>query len=485
MRYTEIAKAQPFEGKPSINLATVYGASPKKPILLRIPVTGKRPIAYGAVGLPKGLTLDGNVISGSVSREGNYEITLTAENELGKTEKKLTLEIKRDTVCLTPLLGWTSWNAFGFDVTQENIEAAADHLVNLGIAEYGYNFINTDSGWQGPYGGKFDAITPNEKFPDMKGMVDKIHNKGLKAGIYSTPMLIAFGCSMTRVPAPLGCTLGEPDDMFGWERGGIGKIRKEKNNARQWAAWGFDYLKYDWRPCDPYNAELMRRELVKTKRDFGFCVSVRARPEYRMYWTKYCNSYRNNPDTICSWNRHMTIYNSYFEFADYVNRGHFFDLDMLDFGRCHFFEHMNYTQKDDYGLTEDEKICAYTMRAFLASPIQISQDLSEISEFEMDVYCNDEIIAINQDAAFDAAKPVEKIEEDGKIIHIFKKNLADGKVAYAFFNLGDSTEQVEFSLDGKAAVRDAWAKRDLPECELISLDMPPHTARVFTVEYKK
>lgn len=482
MRYTEIAKAKPFEGAPKINIASVYGASPKKPIMIRIPVTGARPVTYGALGLPKGLTIEGNVISGKVKAEGSYEITLTAENALGKAEKKLTLEIKKDTVCLTPLLGWTSWNAFGFQVTQENIESSADKIIELGLAEYGYNYVNTDSGWQGKYGGKYDAIMPNEKFPNMKEMVEKIHSKGLKAGIYSTPMLVAFGCSMQHDPLPPGCTQGEPDDMFGWERSGIGKIRKEKNNARQWADFGFDYLKYDWRPCDPYNAEMMRRELVKTGRDFGFCVTVRARPEYRWYWTKYCNSYRNNPDTICNWKRHMVIYNSYFEYVDYVNKGHYCDLDMLDSGKCHFFTHMHYPEREDYGLTEDEQIVAYSMRAFLNSPIQISSDLSEASEFEMDMYCNDEIIAINQDAAFDSAKPIIKIDEGAKKIHVFKKVLEDGRVAYALFNLGENTETVEVELEEKSEIRDAWAKRDLEASDKISLEMPSHTARIFTTK---
>lgn len=74
---------------------------------------------------------------------------------------------------------------------------------------------------------------PNAKFPDIKGMVDRLHEQGFKCGIYSTPMLNAFGCSMEEVPLPPGCTQGEPDDMFADERGGVGVIRKEKNNALQ------------------------------------------------------------------------------------------------------------------------------------------------------------------------------------------------------------------------------------------------------------
>ena len=87
MGYTKIAIAKPFEGKPKINIASVFGASPNKPFILRIPVTGQRPIKYGAENLPAGLTLEDNIITGAVLNEGDYKITLTAENGLGKAEE--------------------------------------------------------------------------------------------------------------------------------------------------------------------------------------------------------------------------------------------------------------------------------------------------------------------------------------------------------------------------------------------------------------
>ena len=479
MRYTEIAIATPFEGAPHINLCSKYGASPKKPILLKIPVTGQRPIKYSADGLPEGLSLDGAIIKGSIESEGVYNVTLTAENELGSDSMELSFEIKKDTVILSPLLGFTSWNAFAFAVTQEDMESSARLISDLGISEYGYSYINIDSGWQGEYGGKFDAIMPNEKFPDMKGFCDRMHKMGFKCGIYSTPMLNAFGCSINHIPLPPGCTQGEPDDRFADERGGIGLIRKEKNNALQWAEWGFDYLKYDWRPSDPYNAELMRRELVETDRDFGFCVSVRARPEYHTYWKKYCNSYRCNGDSTGNWKNLMDIYRTYFDFIDYVNKGHYFDLDMLEEGYCELFHWLKYVNEPDHGLTEDEQIVAFTMRAFLSSPIQISAQLDKITEFELSLYCNEEILAITQDGGFFTAKPYIMLEGDGKLIHVFKKKLENGDFAIAAFNLGDTTEQVNVYLDEVCAVRDAWSHKDKPATDKLAPTLRPHTVRVY------
>lgn len=470
MRITKIAPAMPFSGKPQINLASIFGASPNKPFLLRIPVTGQRPIRYGAINLPEGLQLQENIITGAVLQEGNYEVTLTAENDLGKTEKKLTLEIKPENVLVTPLMGFTTWNAFAGRVSQKYILDTAHAMVDLGIAEYGYRYMNTDSGWQGPYGGKFDAIQPNEKFPDMKSMVDEIHGLGLKCGIYSTPMLNAWGYPEGWDPLP-GCTVGEPDKRFAETNGGIGVIRKEKNNAKQWEEWGFDYLKYDWRPADPVNAELMREELMKTGRDFGFCVTVEALTGYCSYWSRYCNSYRNNEDCLGNWPRQMEIYRTYFDHIPYINKGHYFDLDMLDVGKCVF------TNKEGF-YNEDEQIVVYSMRAFLNSPIQISSVLDEVSDFEMALLCNEEIIAINQDTAFETAIPVFRHQKDDSLLDVFEKKLEDGSYAYAIFNMGEKEETVLSTFAEETMLRDVWAKEDLGSFTSAEFTLAPHTVRI-------
>ncbi|MBE7047014.1 MAG: hypothetical protein E7396_06315 [Ruminococcaceae bacterium] len=474
MHYTEIAIAKPFEGKPQINMPDLFGASPNKPVILRIPVTGQRPITYSVKNLPDGLTLNNNIITGKVKEKGEYKVIFIAENTLGADEKEVIFEIKENNVLLTPLMGFTSWNAFGPDVSQEKQEAIAKKMVESGIAEYGYSYINTDSGWQKEYGGEFDAIMPSEKFPDMKKMTDTIHSYGLKCGIYSTPMLTAWGCPKELKSIP-GCTQGEADDMFSDTNGGIGKIRKEKNNVAQWTKWGFDYLKYDWKPCDPYNAEMMRRELVKSQRDFGFCVSVTARPEYIGYWSKYCNSYRQNWDSMGYWDNFMLIFNTYKDFINTMKKGHFYDLDMLDIGTCELEEVRR-------SFTEDEQIMAYSLRAFMGSPIQISSTLENLTEFELSIYCNPEIIKINQDTLFSPARPYYICESGRTKIHIYKRKLSDGSDAYAVFNLGDIRELTKIYLDKKCTIRDVWANKDIGETDIISQRLEPHTVKIFKVK---
>ena len=473
---TKIAVAKPFEGSPKINIPSIIGASKGKPILIRIPVTGKRPIEYSAEDLPSGLILKDNIIEGSVSENGNYIIKIKAKNSLGEFRKNITLEIKDHNVLVTPLLGFTTWNAFAQHITQKDVENIASRLVELGITEYGYSYVNTDSGWQGEYGGEFDAVMPNSKFPDMKSMTDKIHSYGLKCGIYSTPMLTAWGCpdDMESIP---GCTQGERDPRFTEINGGIGVIHKEGNNARQWEKWGFDYLKYDWAPTDTVNADIMRKELDKLDRDFGYCLTVKALKDFAHYYAKYCNSYRSNSDTYANWQNLKEVYESYFEFKDYVCKGHYFDLDMLDFGTCRLHTLWN-------SLTDDEKIMQYSIRAFLSSPIQISSTLEEASDFELSVYCNEEIIAINQDCAFNNPLHLTRIKENERYLDIFEKDLEDGSYTYAFFNLGEASELVNISLDVNITVRDLWAKEDIVNKGAIDLEMEPHTVRIIKTSHK-
>lgn len=470
MRYTKIAIAQPFSGAPRINAPSVLGASPQKPFLFRIPVTGQRPVICGAKDLPEGLELKDNILIGKVPKAGDYKITLTAENALGKTEKEVTLEIYPANVLVTPLLGFTTWNAFGSEVTQEDVEQTAQRLVDLGITEYGYRYVNLDSGWQHEYGGEFDAVMPNKKFPNMKGMTDKIHALGLKAGIYSTPMLHAWGCPKEFESIP-GCTTGTPDIRFTSENGGIGTVRKEKGNALQWNAWGFDYLKYDWKPTDPYNAELMRRELLGLGRDFGYCVTIRALKEYAEYWSNYVNSYRSCPDTHREWPNLIKIYRSYFDFIDHVKKGHFPDLDLLDLGTCR-------CEAVRGEFSEDEQITAFSVRAFLGSPIQISSTLENIDEFELSLYCNEEILAINQDGAFHTAFPIYRYENGDSILDVFEKKLEDGSFAYALFNMGETVQTVYGGFSSEADLRDPWAKKALERSRYLDLVLMPHTVRI-------
>ena len=179
---------------PRINGARVFGVRPGRPFLFSIPATGDEPIVYSATGLPDGLTLDAKLgrISGiAPSKDGEYSATLTATNDLGKHSEPFLIKVGEQ-ICLTPPMGWNSWNCFGGSVDAQKVRAAAHAMVDKGLIKHGWTFINIDDSWQGKRGGPFNAIQGNSKFPDMKQLCDEIHSLGLKAGIYSTPWTTSY-----------------------------------------------------------------------------------------------------------------------------------------------------------------------------------------------------------------------------------------------------------------------------------------------------
>ena len=207
--------------KPRINGADVFGARPGNPFLYLISATGKKPLSYSATGLPGGLKLDSRtgIISGVVTQKGDYPVVFTVHNSAGTKTKKFTIKIG-DVIGLTPALGWNSWNAFGLTVNDQKARVAAKTMTDK-LAAHGWSYINIDDGWEAPQRTASGEITPNQKFPDMKGLTDYVHSLGLHVGIYSSP-------------GPRTCG------------GYLGSWQHEGQDAKTYGDWGIDYLKYDW-----------------------------------------------------------------------------------------------------------------------------------------------------------------------------------------------------------------------------------------------
>lgn len=477
MSKTRVAAPRIFNGAPHITAPSVYGASPCKPLRYKIPVLGERPIAFSAQSLPAVLILDSQtgIISGSIQTAGQYRVTLRAENALGTDIKELLLDIAPDNISRTPLMGWTSWNVYRDEVSQEKIYGIAKALRESGLSEFGYQYVNIDSGWQGEYGGKFDAILPKPTFPDMKKLCGDVHDLGLKIGIYSTPMQLAWGGGF--LP---GCTQAPLDPHFADTYFGIGQVHKEKNNVDQWCDWGFDYLKYDWAPSDIQNAGLMRQCLSESERDFAFSVTVRADIKYKDFWMKNCSSWRDNCDSDDQWEKVMEIIDDSERWTGLCCPGHFFDVDMLEVGKILCRENK---------LTEDEQLVAFSYRVIFPSPLQISCDVTHLSDFDLALFCNEEIIAVNQDALGIGAHAIvddQSFDEHQAVvkhIKVFKKPLEDGGYALGCFNFGTTTESITLPLGKITTLRDLWAKQDINlESENLLLTLKPHTVRMFKVQ---
>lgn len=277
----------PAPDAPRINGPKIYGARPNAEFIFRIPTTGVRPIHYEAMGLPRGLKLDASkgIIKGRARKAGTYKVLLRASNAAGSFERELRIVIG-DRIALTPPLGWNSWNCWGNSVSQEKVMSSARAMLEKGLADYGWSYINIDDGWQGLRGGKYNAIQPNSKFPSMKDLADFLHSEGLKLGIYSGPWCGTYA-------GHIGSSAPNPEGIYPWVEAGIvdsvyklDRSRMKRDSvwffgdysfaaadARQWADWGVDYLKYDWNNNDVWWLKDMRAALLATGRDIVYSIS--------------------------------------------------------------------------------------------------------------------------------------------------------------------------------------------------------------------
>jgi len=457
--------------KPGINSAKIFGATPGNPFLYTIAATGERPIHFSADNLPKGLSIDHQTgsITGRVKKRGIYSTTLFARNAAGEAKEKFIIKIG-DTIALTPPIGWNGWNSWARNIDREKVIASADAMVNTGLGNHGWTYINIDDAWQGQRAGKYNAIQPNEKFPDFKGMIDYIHSKGLKLGVYSTPWITSYA----------GYTGGSsnfengafPDSVRDNKRAYryIGKYRFEKNDARQMADWGVDYLKYDWRLELP-SAERMSIALKQSGRDILYSLSNSAPFAYAKDWARISNAYRTGPDIRDSW---LSLYLSAFtldKWGPYGGPGHWNDPDMMILGNVTTGTELHPTR-----LTPDEQYSHVSLFSLLAAPLLIGCPIEQLDAFTLNLLTNDEVIAIDQDPM---GKP-GRLMADENGVQTWLRELADGSYAVGFFNTDDfgKTPQsyfrwgdekpkefvVDFTklgLKGKWKLRDVWQQKDL------------------------
>ncbi len=232
------------------------------------------------------------LITGKISRPGTYAFPVQISNSHGKANGTITVRIGQE-MCLTPPMGWSSWYSYSGGVSQENILKTARLLITSGLAQYGYRYVNIDDCWQGARGGKYRAIQPNKRFPDMKSMCREIHSLGLKAGIYSTPWMGTYAGYMGGTsPNPQGdysslalpeSKRPQPDQLFGSCPGSqrlgaakTGPVWMITQDARQWAEWGFDYVKMDWYLIDVPSTERIAADLKKKRQ--GHCADFQFHP---------------------------------------------------------------------------------------------------------------------------------------------------------------------------------------------------------------
>jgi alpha-galactosidase len=358
-------------------------------------------------------------------------------------------------------MGWNSWNHFAEKVNDADVRAAADALVSSGLRDAGYIYVNIDDTWQG----KRDAageIQANEKFPDMKALAAYVHGKGLKLGIYSSP---------------------GPKTCAGYE----GSYQHEEQDAKTYAGWGIDYLKYDlcsygdimrkeagWEHSEKATAmmkqayEKMNKALAATGRPIVFSLCQYGWADVWKWGPEVGgNLWRTTGDIEDNYKRMSEIGFNQADLAPYAAPGHWNDPDMLEVGNG--------------GMSSDEYRTHMSLWAILAAPLLAGNDLSKMSPDTLAILKNKDVVAIDQDKLGKQGSRVEAMERrvnGTQYYEIWSKPLSDG-TAVALFNRGESATQVtlhlaDVNVKPGAHARDVWNGQDLKLKDTYTASVAPH-----------
>ena len=383
-------------------------------------------------------------------------LVLAASTSLWAQEKATTTPPRNRVAALPPMgqvaalppMGWNSWNHFANHVTDADVRSAADMLVSTGMRDAGYVYVNVDDTWQG----KRDAqgvIHTNDRFPDMKALGDYIHSKGLKFGIYSSP---------------------GPKTCGGYE----GSLDHEAQDAKTYAEWGVDFLKYDLCSYEdimrkaqaehPEDAGIKNRLMIAAYRKMGEALKAATRETARPIVYSLCqygvdqpwkwgpsvgaSMWRTTDDIDDSYGRMIAIGFSQAGLSKYGGPGHWNDPDMLEVGNGK--------------MTPDEYRTHMSLWVLLAAPLLAGNDLSKMSDMDKSILMNKDAIAIDQDAL---GKQGDRLYESGDL-DVWTKPLSGGRVAVGLFNRSWSTRDISVDLaqigfKNGGNVRDVWKGKDL------------------------
>ena len=466
-----LTPAAPAE--PRFNTTPLYGVRPGSPIHFRFGVSGDRPMKITSDDLPAGLAInpDNGALSGSLEKPGSYTFTVKAKNAKGEQTQKFTIRCGSK-IGLTPPMGWNSWNCWGLSVTQDKVISSAKALIEKGLADYGYCYMNIDDGWEAPKRNADGTIAVNEKFPSMKDLGDWLHSEGLKFGIYSSPGDLTCG-------------------------GYLGSIDHELQDAESYNSWGIDYLKYDWCGYGRKHAKEPDRQTVASYVRPYLLMEGYLRQQPRDIFYSLCqygmadvwkwgesvdaNSWRTTGDITDTWESLYSIgFEQQVELYPYAKPGHWNDPDMLIVGKVGWSNNLR-----DSRLTPDEQYAHISLWSLLASNMLIGCDIAQIDDFTINVLCNNEVNAVNQDIL---GKQAQRVVQDGAI-QIWARPLSDGAYAVGIFNVGTTDARVDFKkyfsqmgISSLKAARDLWRQKDLSTSD-VNYFIPTHGVKFLKVKY--
>jgi alpha-galactosidase len=345
------------------------------------------------------------------------------------------------TLAATPPMGWNSWNHFAGRVTDADVRGAADAIVSSGMRDAGYIYVNIDDTWEGQRDAQ-GIIHTNFKFPDMKALADYVHSKGLKLGIYSGP---------------------GPKTCAGFEA----SYGHEEQDAKTYAEWGIDYLKYDlcsfteiMRKDAPHDRdkqfqmqkaayEKMHQALIASGRPIVFSLCQYGWNDVWKWGTDVGgNLWRTTGDINDTYQRMADIGFGQLGLAKYAGPGHWNDPDMLEVGNG--------------GMTDDEYRTHMSLWAILAAPLLAGNDLSKMSPETLSILLNKEVIAVDQDRL---GKQGDRAFAVG-MTETWTRPLTGNALAAGLFNRDTEEHSVPLHLhdlgfSDRAKLRDLWKHEDV------------------------
>ncbi|MGX7829710.1 glycoside hydrolase family 27 protein [Actinokineospora sp. 24-640] len=372
---------------------------------------------------------------------------------------------------LTPPMGWNSWNSFGCGVTESQVRQAADTMASSGMRDAGYQYVVVDDCWFDPNRDPQGNLRAHPtKFPSgMKALGDHIHARGLKFGIYQVPN--ERTCAQTAGAFP----------------GATGSKGREAQDARTFASWGVDYLKYDWcssagtRDEQVARFSIMRDALRATGRPIVYSInpnSFHAITGDKYNWGQVADLWRTTEDLLDIWQNANT--NSYpmgvgnvidinAPLAAQSGPGHWNDPDMLVVGRP--------------GLSLTESRAHFALWSLMAAPLMAGNDIRTMSADISAVLRNPRLIAVNQDPLGAGGRRVQ----DNGDAEVFAKPLSDGSVAVGLLNRGGATATIsttaaQVGLSGSQfTLTDLWTGATSSSSGQVAASVPAHGAAVFRV----
>ncbi|XP_048495078.1 alpha-galactosidase 1 isoform X2 [Beta vulgaris subsp. vulgaris] len=358
-------------------------------------------------------------------------------------------------LALTPPMGWNSWNHFGCGVTEKIVKETADALVSTGLSKLGYKYVNIDDCWAELTRDDKGNFVPKEStFPSgMKALADYVHSKGLNIGIYSAA---GYKTCSQKMPGSLGF---------------------EEQDAKTFASWGIDYLKYD--NCNNDRSKptvrypVMTRALMKAGRPIFFSLCEWGDMHPALWGYQVGNSWRTTDDISDNWESMVTRADMNEFYADYARPGGWNDPDMLEVGNG--------------GMSKDEYIVHFSIWAISKAPLLIGCDVRNMTQETMGIIGNEEVIAVNQDPLGIQAK---KVRMEGGL-EVWAGPLTNYTVALLIVNRGAVTmsitahwDDIGLPMDSIVEARDLWEHKTLEQrfVQNLTASVDSHGSKMYVLK---